>query len=126
MIVLNAWQKHLCYLICTHCGRDHIPFKLVGFGISQYLSEGSKENFLGYTLADMCCIHSLLEKPCYEAVKWHQHPDVVVTSISYYILSLFRDFFHLTNNVKITFVDCISLSWLLINVLTCVYLTQST
>ena len=35
------------------------------------------------------------------------------------IIAKYRGFFHLTHNITITFVDCISFSWLSINALTC-------
>ena len=38
------------FLILTHCGKNHIPFTLVNFGISQFVSDGPKENILVYNL----------------------------------------------------------------------------
>lgn len=41
---LNAWYE--CFQIFRHCGKSHIPLKLVSSGISQFASEGPEENFL--------------------------------------------------------------------------------
>ena len=38
------------FLILTPCGEKHIPFTLVNFRISQFVSEGPNENFLIYAL----------------------------------------------------------------------------
>ena len=38
------------FLILKQCGKNGIPFTLVNFGISQFVSVSPKENFLVYAL----------------------------------------------------------------------------
>ena len=66
----------------------------------------------------------------HQAVKWHLYSNVVITSVISFILSMLYIFMvqlsswyhrslHLTHSVMITFVDCISFTWLLRNPLIC-------